>query len=95
MRVHGRDCLFVILTMVIERFFVLIEEAESGRAADHHRKRGCLHHRLRNYQLGTASAHFLPLSRTLAAVAGVQVLLGRYTGYRLSELFRFRAVEAS
>ncbi len=28
----------------------------------------------------------------LAAVAAIQILLGRYTGYRLSELFRFRSL---
>lgn len=83
----------VILTMSIERFFVLIEE--SG-----------VHEALRTAAgtVAVAVITFLiiqwePLQLTffiypelLFAVAGVQVLLGRYTGYRVSELLRFKAL---
>jgi hypothetical protein len=87
---------FVILTMVIERFFVLIEEAgvkEGVRTA-----------------VGSAATAFLtfeiiswePLQLTfflypelLAAVSACQILVGQYSGYRLSELFRFRSILGS
>ncbi len=87
---------FVILTMVIERFFVLIEEAgvkEGVRTV-----------------LGSALVAFLtfeiiswePLQLTfflypelLAAVSAFQILVGQYSGYRLSELFRFRKILGS
>jgi hypothetical protein len=84
---------FVILTMVIERFFVLVEEAglkEGVRTA-----------------LGSGVVAFLtfeiiswePLQLTfflypelLAMVSAFQILVGQYSGYRLSELFRFRKI---
>lgn len=84
---------FVILTMVIERFFVLVEEAglreglwtAAGTAAVS--------------VIGYGIISWEPLQLTffvypelLAAVAAAQILLGRYTGYRLSEIFRFRAL---
>jgi hypothetical protein len=87
---------FVILTMVIERFFVMIEEAgvrEGVRTA-----------------VGSALVAFLtfeiiswePLQLTfflypelLAAVSAFQILVGQYSGYRLSELFRFRKILGS
>jgi hypothetical protein len=87
---------FVILTMVIERFFVLIEEAgvkEGIRTV-----------------LGSALTAFLtfeiiswePLQLTfflypelLAAVSAFQILVGQYSGYRLSEIFRFRKILGS
>jgi hypothetical protein len=82
---------FVILTMTIERFFVITEEASSREA-------------LRTAAGSAAVAaityiilHIEPLQLTffvypelLFAVAAFQVLLGRYTGYRLSEYIRFR-----
>jgi hypothetical protein len=34
--------------------------------------------------------HMFRFPETLALVMGVQLLIGRYTGYRLTELFRFR-----
>jgi len=87
---------FVILTMTIERFFIIMEEAgvrEGFRMA-----------------LGSATValitheilHFEPLQLTffvypelLSGVAAMQVLVGRYTGYRLSEVFRFRKFRSS
>ncbi len=84
---------FVILTMVIERFFLVVEEAGAREAF--------------KTALGSAAAAFIgygiiswePLQLTffvypelLFAVGALQVLLGRYTGYRVSEIFRFRDV---
>jgi hypothetical protein len=82
---------FVILTMTIERFFVIIEEAG-------------VHQGLRTAAGSAAVAaitygiiQFEPLQLTffvypelLFAVAACQVLTGRYTGYRISEFIRFR-----
>ncbi len=83
----------VILTMSIERFFILIEESGIGEAL--------------KTALGTVAVAVItffviqwePIQLTffvypelLFAVAGVQVLLGRYTGYRLSEVIRFRVL---
>jgi len=82
---------FVILTMTIERFFIIIEEAgvrEGLRTAAGSAAVAAITHKI---------LHFEPLQLTffvypelLFAVAAVQVLLGRYTGYRLSEFIRFR-----
>jgi hypothetical protein len=82
---------FVILTMTIERFFIITEEAG-------------IHEALRTAAGSAAVAaityvilHLEPLQLTffvypelLLAVAALQVLVGRYTGYRLSEFIRFR-----
>ncbi len=87
---------FVILTMTIERFFVIMEEEglrEGLRTA-----------------LGSAVVagiayeviHVEPLQLSffiypelLCVVAALQVLIGRYTGYRLSEFLRFRRLRKS
>ncbi len=83
----------VILTMSIERFFVFSEESGVREAL-----------KTAAGTVAVAVITFLviqwePLQLTffiypelLFAVAGVQVLLGRYTGYRLSELLRFKAL---
>jgi len=82
---------FVILTMTIERFFITVEES-GGREA-------------LKMALGSAAVaaitheiiHFEGLQLTffvypelLLAVAAFQIVVGRYTGYRLSEYLRFR-----
>jgi hypothetical protein len=82
---------FVILTMTIERFFVIMEESGAREAlwiAAGSAAVATITHEI---------IHFEPLQLTffvypelLFAVAALQVLLGRYTGYRLSELIRFR-----
>ena len=87
---------FVILTMSIERFFVIVEEAglrEGLRTAIGSAVVAVITHEI---------LHFEPLQLTffvypelLFAVAAIQVLLGRYTGYRLSELIRFRKLRSS
>jgi hypothetical protein len=82
---------FVILTMTIERFFVIIEEAgvreglwtAAGSAGVAVVTYGILE--IEPFQLT-----FFVYPELLLAVTAVQVLLGRYTGYRLLELFRFR-----
>jgi hypothetical protein len=85
---------FVILTMTIERFYVIVEEAgareglwtAAGSAAV-----ATITHEI---------IHFEPLQITffvypelLFAVAALQVLIGRYTGYRVSEFIRFRKLK--
>lgn len=84
---------FVILTMVIERFFVLIEEAGIWAALKTSLGSGLV------AVIAYGIISWDPLQLTffvypelLAAVAGLQILLGRYTGYRLSEWFRFRSL---
>ena len=83
----------VILTMSIERFFILIEESGVREAL-----------RTAAGTVAVAVITFIiiqwePLQLTffiypelLFAVAGIQILLGRYTGYRVSELIRFKAL---
>lgn len=87
---------FVILTMVIERFFVMVEESGIRTAI--------------KTALGSAAValitfailHFEQLQLTffiypelLFAVAACQLLMGRYTGYRLSELVRFKSFRSA
>ena len=83
----------VILTMLIERFFVCMEEDSFSTALK----------RVRN-TLAVAFFCWLFLSskslgRLLVAypeililVVGLMILVGRYVGYRLSELFRFKDI---
>ncbi len=82
---------FVILTMVIERFFLLVEEA--GISTGMRTALGSA--------LVAAITYFMiswePLQLTfflypelLLAVSALQILVGQYSGYRLMELFRFR-----
>lgn len=84
---------FVILTMTVERFYILIEEA-GGREA--------LVTSLGSAAVASLTYFILDIERLqllffvypelLFAVAGCQIMLGRYTGYRLSEYIRFRAL---
>jgi hypothetical protein len=82
---------FVILTMTIERFFVTIEEAgvreglwmATGSA-------GVAVITYKILQFEPLQLTFFVYPELLFAVAAVQVLVGRYTGYRLLEIFRFR-----
>ena len=82
---------FVILTMTIERFFVIVEEAGAQQglltAAG---SAGVATITYEILQLEPLQLTFFVYPELLFAVAAVQVLLGRYTGYRLLELFRFR-----
>jgi 7 transmembrane helices usually fused to an inactive transglutaminase/Inactive transglutaminase fused to 7 transmembrane helices len=87
---------FVILTMTIERFFVIMEEA--GARQGLWTAAGSAAVATITYEI----IHFEPLQLTffvypelLLAVAAFQVLIGRYTGYRLSELIRFRKLRGT
>jgi len=82
---------FVILTMTIERFFVILEEA--GPREGIWTVVGSAGVAMITYeilQIEPLQLTFFVYPELLLAVAAVQVLLGRYTGYRLLELFRFR-----
>jgi len=86
---------FVILTMTIERFFVITEEAgvrkglwtAAGSAAV-----ATITHEI--IQLEPLQLTFFVYPELLFAVAAFQVLLGRFTGYRFSELIRFRKLRS-
>jgi hypothetical protein len=82
---------FVILTMTIERFFVIIEEA--GPREGLWTAAGSAGVAIITYEIlevEPLQLTFFVYPELLLAVAAVQVLLGRYTGYRLLELLRFR-----
>ena len=84
---------FVILTMVIERFFVIVEEAgvrEGLQTAAGSAAVSVIAYGIISWE--PLQLTFFVYPELLAAVAAVQILLGRYTGYRLSELFRFRSL---
>jgi hypothetical protein len=87
---------FVILTMTIERFFVIIEEA--GPREGLWTAAGSAGVAMITYeilQIEPLQLTFFVYPELLLAVAAVQVLLGRYTGYRLMELFRFQGFRRS
>ena len=84
---------FVILTMTVERFYILIEESGAREA---------LVTSLGSAVVAALTYFILDIERLqllffvypelLFAIAACQILLGRYTGYRLSEFIRFRAL---
>jgi len=82
---------FVILTMTIERFFVIVEELGTREALL--TTAGSTAVSIITYGIirwETLQLTFFVFPELLLAVAALQILIGRYTGYRLSELFRFR-----
>jgi hypothetical protein len=82
---------FVILTMTIERFFIVIEESGAREALI--MAAGSIAVAVVTYGIiswETLQLTFFVYPELILTVAALQVLLGRYTGYRLSELFRFR-----
>ncbi len=84
---------FVILAMVIERFFVLMEEAgarEGIRTAAGSAAVAVIAYQIISWE--PLQLTFFVYPELLLAVTALQVFLGRYTGYRLSELFRFRTL---
>jgi hypothetical protein len=82
---------FVILTMTIERFFVLVEESGAREALwTALGSVGVAVITYKIYQLESLQLTFFVYPELLLVIAAIQVLLGRYTGYRLLELFRFR-----
>ena len=77
--------------MTIERFFVVIEEAgirEGLRTAAGSAAVSVITYQIISWE--PLQLTFFVYPELLAGVAAAQILLGRYTGYRLSELFRFR-----
>jgi hypothetical protein len=87
---------FVILTMTIERFFVIIEEigAREGlwTAAG---SAGVATITYEILQLAPLQLTFFVYPELMFAVAAAQVLIGRYAGYRLSEFIRFRKLKVT
>lgn len=87
---------FVILTMTIERFFILVEESGSREALI--TAAGSIAVAVATYGIigwETLQLTFFIYPELILSVAGLQILIGRYRGYRLSELFRFRSLGES
>jgi len=87
---------FVILTMTIERFFVVIEEDGLRRALM--TSAGSTAVSVIAYQVVNwerLQMLFFVYPELMLVVAALQVLIGQYTGYRVSELFRFRNLRGS
>ncbi len=81
----------VILTMTIERFFIITEEAglrEALRTAVGTAAVASITYWIINWD--PLQLMFFLYPELISAVAAFQVLLGRYTGFRLLELSRFR-----
>ncbi|HEX9880279.1 MAG TPA: 7TM domain-containing protein, partial [Candidatus Binatia bacterium] len=81
----------VILTMIIERFFIVIEEA--GAAQGFETAAGSAVVAAIIYgliQWDSLQLTFFVYPELIFIVAACQVVLGRYTGLRLTELIRFR-----
>jgi len=82
---------FVILTMTIERFFILIEESGVGealRTAVGSIAVSVIAYGIISYE--PLQLTFFIYPELILTVAALQILIGRYTGYRLSELYRFK-----
>jgi len=87
---------FVILTMTIERFFVITEETgarEGLTTAAGSAAVATITYEI--IQLEPLQLTFFVYPELMLAVAAAQVLIGRYTGYRLSEFIRFRKLKAT
>ena len=87
---------FVILTMTIERFFIIVEEAGVGegfRTALGSAVVAVITYLILNHE--PLQLVFFMYPELLLVVAAAQILLGRYTGYRLLEFYRFRNLRSS
>jgi hypothetical protein len=83
----------VILTMAIERFFILLEEAEAREAfltAGGTALVATIAYVIIRWE--SLQLTFFVYPELISAVGALQLLLGRYTGFRVSELVRFRAL---
>ena len=83
---------FVILTMTIERFFIIIEESGGREAlltAAGSVAVAVIAYRIISWE--PLQLTFFVYPELILTVAALQILVGRYTGYRLSELYRFRS----
>ncbi len=86
---------FVIMTMIVERISVSLEEEGFGNTV---RRIGAT---LLSIYVTYAVIHarelqtvFLVFPEVLVVILGLLVAVGRYTGYRLTELIRFRELSA-
>jgi len=87
---------FVILTMTIERFYVVIEESgvrEGMRTAVGSAAVAAITYGV--LQVEWLQLLFFIYPELLLAVGAFQLLIGRYTGYRLSEVIRFRSFKGA
>jgi hypothetical protein len=87
---------FVILTMTIERFFVIMEEEgirQGLRTAFGSAMVAGITYEI--IHIEPLQLSFFMYPELLLAVGALQVLIGRYTGYRLSEFIRFRRIRSS
>jgi hypothetical protein len=82
---------FVILSMTIERFFILMEE--SGASVAFRTAAGSAAVAAITYkiiQIDPLQLTFFIYPELLFAIMGLLLLLGNYSGYRLSEILRFK-----
>jgi hypothetical protein len=82
---------FVILSMTIERFFILTEE--SGASVSLRTAAGSAAVAAITYkiiQIDPLQLTFFVYPELLFAIMGLLLLLGNYSGYRISELLRFK-----
>jgi len=87
---------FVILTMTIERFFVIVEELGTREALL--TTAGSTAVAIITYGIirwETLQLTFFVYPELLLTVVALQIIIGRYTGYRLSEFFRFGSLRGS
>jgi hypothetical protein len=81
----------VILTGMIERFWTL--EVEDGTAASFRTllSTGLIAASIALFlSMPAVATHMFRYPETLGLIMAAQLLIGRYTGFRLTELFRFR-----
>jgi hypothetical protein len=82
---------FVILSMTIERFFILIEESgalQALRTAAGSAAVAAITYKI--IQIDPLQLTFFVYPELLFAIMGLLLLLGNYSGYRLSEILRFK-----
>jgi len=85
---------FVILSMTIERFSILIEESgalQALRTAAGSAAVATITYKI--IQIDPLQLTFFVYPELLFAIMGLLLLLGNYSGYRLSEIFRFKVLE--
>jgi hypothetical protein len=82
---------FVILSMTIERFFILIEESgavQALRTAAGSAAVAAITYKI--LEIDPLQLTFFVYPELLLAIMGLLLLLGNYSGYRLSEILRFK-----
>ncbi|MGQ9776969.1 MAG: UUP1 family membrane protein [Thermodesulfobacteriota bacterium] len=82
---------FVILSMTIERFFILIEESgafQALRTAAGSAAVAAITYKI--IQIDPLQLTFFVYPELLFVIMGLLLLLGNYSGYRLSEILRFK-----